>query len=398
MKPKTFMLIAGETSGDLLAAELVRALRRELAAAEPVFTADYQPLHTSLEPRFVGAGGQHMAAAGVELALDMTKHSLTGLPTPGQLLKFRRMAKTLLRLARERQPDAVICVDFQLFNSFIAGTLRDYVNKRQDWFHDWRPKIIQYVSPQVWASREGRAAKIARNCDLLLSIVPFEKEWYAQRVPSLRVEFVGHPIVDRYGKLPLVAVPPSVLNLVLLPGSRTGEIARHVPVMLNALSIIQRELPDLRAIMVVPNESLLDLVKEFNVPPDLELRSSSLPDALSSATAAIAKTGTVNLECAYFGVPTVALYKTWWVTFQLGKRLATVRYMSMPNLLANEEVFPEFIQDDATPENLARGTLELLKNREHRENIRQRLKQLIATLGPPGASTRAARAILDLLE
>jgi len=332
------------------------------------------------------------------LAVDMTKHSLTGLPSPGQILKFWRLAKMLLRLARDREPDAVICVDFQLFNSLIARALRDYINKRQDWFHDWKPKIIQYVSPQVWGSREGRAAKIARNCDLLLSIVPFEKGWYAQRTPTLRVEFVGHPIVDRYGQPLTARQQPSAPNLVLLPGSRTGEIVRHLPVMLEAVSIIRKEVPDVRPIMVVPNESLLNLVKQFPLPPDLDLRSTGLTDALSQATGAIAKTGTVNRECAYFGVPTVALYKTSWVTFQFGKRLATVRYLSMPNLLANEEVFPEFIQDAATPENIARATIDLLKNSERREKTRQRLKQIMATLGPPGASTRAARAILDLMK
>jgi len=168
--------------------------------------------------------------------------------------------------------------------------------------------------------------------------------------------------------------------------------------MLEAVSIIRKEVPDVRPIMVVPNESLLNLVKQFPLPPDLDLRSTGLTDALSQATGAIAKTGTVNLECAYFGVPTVALYKTSWVTFQFGKRLATVRYLSMPNLLANEEVFPEFIQDAATPENIARATIDLLKNSERREKTRQRLKQIMATLGPPGASTRAARAILDLMK
>src|SRR6266704_744940 len=200
MKPKTFMLIAGETSGDMLAAELVQALRRKFAAAQPVFTTDYQPLETSLEPRFFGAGGQHMAAAGVELLFDMTKHSVTGLTDAVKnYLKFWRLAQELLRLAREREPDVLICVDFSFFNRRVAHAVREYVRKRQGWFHDWNPKIVQYVSPQVWASREGRGRKMARDYDLLLSIFPLEKEWYAKRVPGFRVEFVGHPIVERYG-------------------------------------------------------------------------------------------------------------------------------------------------------------------------------------------------------
>ena len=201
MKPKSFMLIAGEASGDMLAAELVRALRQEMAEAEAIPTADYQPLHTSLEPRFFGAGGPQMAAAGVDLAFDMTAHSVIGLSEAlKNYLKFRRLFHQLFQLALERQPDAIICVDFSGFNRRFAHAIRQYTRARADWFHDWNPKIIQYVSPQVWASREGRAYQMARDYDLVLSIFPFEKEWYAKRVPQLRVEFVGHPIVDRYGE------------------------------------------------------------------------------------------------------------------------------------------------------------------------------------------------------
>ena len=397
MKPLTFMLIAGESSGDVLGAELAAALRQELALAPPITTSDYQPLQTSLEPRFFGAGGQRMAAAGVQLAVDLTKHSITGLPGPGQLLKFWQLGRMLLRLARDREPDAIICIDFQLFNARLAAALRSYVNKRRDWFHDWQPKIVQYVSPQVWASREYRAAKIARNCDLLLSIVPFEKEWYARRTPGLRVEFVGHPIVDRYGEPSQAARQQSAPNLLLLPGSRSGEIVRHLPVILRALAIIREEVPNVRATMIVPTEALLNLVKQFPLPSDLELRSTGLTDALAQATVAIAKTGTINLECAYFGVPTVALYKVSMITFEVGKRLATVRYMAMPNLLAKEEVFPEFIQNAATPDNIARATVDLLKTEERRNQIQQRLKEIRALLGPPDASRRAAKAILRLL-
>ena len=194
------MLIAGEASGDMLAAELVRALRQEFAEAEAIPTTDYQPLHTGLEPRFFGAGGPQMASAGVNLAFDMTAHAIIGLSEAMKnYLKFRRLFRQLFRLALERQPDAIICVDFSEFNRRFAHALRQYTRGHADWFHDWDPRIIRYISPQVWASREGRAFEMARDYDLVLSIFPFEKEWYAKRVPELRVEFVGHPIVDRYG-------------------------------------------------------------------------------------------------------------------------------------------------------------------------------------------------------
>ncbi len=200
MKPTSFMLIAGEASGDMLAAELVRALRQAVPEAGARPATDYQPLHAGLEPRFFGAGGPQMAAAGVELALDMTVHSVIGLSEAlRNYLKFRRLFHQLFQLARERQPDAIICVDFSGFNRRFAHAIRQYTRARADWFHDWNPKIIQYVSPQVWASREGRAYQMARDYDLVLSIFPFEKAWYAKRVPQLRVEFIGHPIAERYG-------------------------------------------------------------------------------------------------------------------------------------------------------------------------------------------------------
>ena len=201
MKPKTFMLIAGEASGDLLAAALVPALRAELAGVQSAPTTDYQPLQASLEPRFFGAGGPQMAAAGVELAFDMTEHSVIGLTEVLKNgLKFRRLFHQLRRLALERQPDAIVCVDFGGFNRRFARAIKQQVRSRLDWFHPWDPKVIQYVSPQVWASREGRAHQIARDYDLLLSIFPFEQDWYAKRVPQLPVEFVGHPMLDWHGE------------------------------------------------------------------------------------------------------------------------------------------------------------------------------------------------------
>ena len=142
-----------------------------------------------------------MAAAGGELAFDMTEHSVIGVSEAFQnYLKFRRLFKRLFQLALQREPDAIICVDFGYFNRRFAQAIRHYTRARADWFHDWHPTIVQYVSPQVWASREGRVYQMARDCDLVLSIFPFEKEWYAKRVPKLRVEFGGHPVVDRYGK------------------------------------------------------------------------------------------------------------------------------------------------------------------------------------------------------
>src|ERR1017187_6124445 len=165
MKPKSFMLIAGEASGDLLAAELVSAL---LAASKRG--------EDGRVPQFFGAGGANMAAAGVELTFDLTQHSVIGISDVlKNYFKFRRLFNQLLALAIERKPDVVIGVDYGGFNLRFGHAIKQYV--RNNPFAKWNPKIIQFVSPQVWASRPGRADKLARDYDLLLSIFPFEKDW-----------------------------------------------------------------------------------------------------------------------------------------------------------------------------------------------------------------------------
>lgn len=413
------MLIAGEASGDMLAAELVQELRRALADAGALPTRDYQPLHASLEPRFFGAGGPRMAAAGVDLAFDMTLHSVVGFSDVlKNYFKFRRLFHQLFRLALDRQPDAILCVDFSGFNRRFAHAIKQQVRARADWFHDWDPKIVQYVSPQVWASREGRAYQMARDYSLLLSIFPFEKEWYAKRVPQLRVEFVGHPMVDRYGSAKCGAQgaesgagqssihpppssssgTPSSPSILLLPGSRRSELARHLPAMIRALALMRASLPELRARMVLPNQTLAHQARVFGLPGHLEIQVGALPESLAGADVAIASTGTVTMECAYFGLPTVAIYKTSWSNYQIGKRIVKVKWLAMPNILANDPLFPEFIQDDATPENIARAALEIVQDQDRQARIRARLAKIVAGLGGPGASRRAAREIVRLME
>jgi lipid-A-disaccharide synthase len=379
MKPKTFMLIAGEASGDLLAAELVSALRGQLPEAQ-----------------FFGAGGAKMSAADVELAFDLTQHSVIGVSDVlKNLLKFRQLFNQLLALAIERKPDVVIGVDYGGFNLRFGQAVKNYV--RANPFSQWDPKIVQFVSPQVWASRPGRADKLARDYDLLLSIFPFEKEWYARRVPSLRVEFVGQPMVERMRKEELRMQKrenPAAPKILLLPGSRTGELKKHLPAMLGAVKMIQDKLPAAKAKMVLPNPALMTLAKSLGA--DLEIQIGELPWALAESDVALASTGTVTMECAFFGVPTVTLYKTSWLTYQIARRIITVKSLTMPNLLAGETVFPEFVQHDATPENLSLAALELLQDESRRRQIKAQLAKIIASLGEPGAAGRAANAVLSL--
>jgi len=397
------MLIAGEASGDLLAAELVSALRDKLPDAT-----------------FFGAGGAKMSAAGVELAFDLTQHSVIGISDVlKNYFKFRRLFNQLFALAIERKPDVVIGVDYGGFNLRFGQAVKEYV--RNNPFSKWDPKIIQFVSPQVWASRPGRANRLAADYDLLLSIFPFEKDWYAQRVPQLRVEFVGHPMIGRFTNDDLrftrgeseagrsrgdetqtkknietshvVSYEPKIL---LLPGSRKSELQRHLPVMLAALKMIQEKLPSVKIKMVLPNQTLLQLAKSLGA--NVEIQIGELPWALAEADIAIASTGTVTMECAFFGVPTVTLYKTSWFTYEIAKRIVTVKSLTMPNLLAGEEIYPEFVQHDATPENISRAALELLQDESRRTKIKSQLAKIISSLGEPGAAGRAATAILSLFK
>ena len=381
MKPPQFMLIAGEASGDTLGGELIEALRTQLSKHEP---------------KFFGVGGQRMQAAGMELIFDFTRNAVFGAEAIKRLWEFRRRFQHLLQLAIERKPDVIICVDFAGFNRRFARAVRQHTRSGSS---DWHPRIIQYISPQVWASRPGRADKLARDIDLLLAIFPFEKSWYAKRTPQLRVEFVGHPMIDRYaGALPaeMKAFADDAPSIVLLPGSRPTELKKHLPVFREALRLIRTTKPGTRAVMVLP-EQMTPLARQMGLPEDVAVQTN-LAEALARANLAIAKSGTVTLECAYFGVPSVVLYKTSALTYAIAKLIMQVKWAAMPNIMANEEVFPEFVQGMATPENIANATLELMNDAGRRTRVQEKLRDIRTSLGTPGASGRAAGEIIKLME
>jgi lipid-A-disaccharide synthase len=378
------MVVAVDPSGDANAAALVKELARVIPNAQ-----------------FIGAGGPKMAEAGMQLSFNLTDHAAIGpvdaIKNLGSFLKRRRF---LANLARERRPELVILVDSYTFNQPLARAIRSFA--RADAQTGWTPKIVQYTSPQIWGSRPGRATKMARNIDLLLCLYPFEKDWYARRGTRMQVEFVGHPMFDRYAAATSVGQERQTEELpviVLLPGSRTDELKRHLPVMLAAA----HEISLARSVwfkMVALNDKMADDMRSFQVAgsPKVEIQTGHLAEALSSATLAITKTGTITLECAYFGVPTLAMYKVSTLFYLLARPFITVKYLAWPNLLADEPLFPEFIQRQATSENLARAALDLLADAPRRSAIRAKLRSLIASLGGPGSSRRSAAAILHLME
>ena len=399
MKRVKVMFIAGESSGDWLAAELAQELKLTILERIKPVTTFPQPLSTTLEPHFFGAGGSKMKSAGIDVAFDLTKHSSIG---PVDALKnykyYKNAFDQLMELAFLKMPDLIICVDFSGFNLRFAKALRKNIRKHQGAFFRWSPKFVQYVSPQVWASRPGRARILAENFDLLLSIFPFEKEWYKNNVPQLRVEFVGHPILDRYpDRGESKREKNSTPQILLLPGSRYGELKRHLPPMVEAVKYIRQQIADARFLMVLPDEDLKHYAMPFISSLDgLLITTGDIKTALMNSDVAIASTGTVTLECAYFNLPTVAIYKTSFLTYTIGKRIVSVKYLAMPNIIANEDVFPELIQHNATGENIAKKTLELL-DESKRQIIQKKLDSVIQSLGTTGAAKRAAEIVANLL-
>ena len=377
---KTILFIAGEASGDTLGAELIAAIRE-------------QPGGDDIE--FIGAGGPKMEAAGLQPEFDLSEHAVVGIwEVLKNYTKFRRLFQQLVDLATKHEPDAIVLIDYPGFNLRFARAIRKYQTQGGGAFKEWQPKIIAYVSPQLWAWKEGRVKQIAADFDLMLSIFPFEKKWYADRVPEFAVEFVGHPLVDRFPQArPADQAPSSNPDLftehpevLLLPGSRRREIEKHLPAMLEAVVIIAAK-QKIRLRMVLPNEEMLALAKR-HIPTgtEINLQIGDLSQALGQAALAIASSGTVTMECAWFRVPTVVLYKTSPPTYAIGKLVVKVPHLAMPNILAGEELFPEFIQSQASPENLAEAGLRLLQDKNERNRILDGLDQVATQLGEPGAA------------
>lgn len=344
-----------------------------------------------------------MAGAGAEICLDLTAHAVVGLwEVIRNYGKFRKFFRRLLNLAMARQPEAIILIDYPGFNLRFASAIRRTIIERAGPFHNWRPKMIYYVSPQFWAWHESRVKKMAADIDLLLSIFPFEPAWYRARVPGLAVEFVGHPVIDRYSPAAIrAALAPSIQEdktpplILLLPGSRRRELEAHLPVLAESVRVLRGQ-RRLRMRCIVPTDALAILAESAFQGLDVDLRASGLAEALAEATIAIAASGTVTVECARFGVPTVVIYRTSWSTYLLGRRLIRVKFLAMPNLLAGRELFPELIQKDVTSANIAQLALRLLDQPAERAEIQRGLAEVVQALGPPGASRRAAKAVLDL--
>ena len=381
------MIVAGEPSGDAHAAALVDALRN----AEP-----------NSELEFFGATGPLMRAAGVESVVQSDQLAILGLLEIGLALpKFWRAYESLKRAALERMPDAVILVDWPDFNLKLARAL-----------HRRGLKIIYYISPQLWAWRGYRARSIERNVDLLLSILPFEKDWYADRGID-QVEYVGHPLAgevrarhDRAEFSRQLKLDPKLPIISLLPGSRRKELERILPPMLEAAALISARHPQVQFVVVVApgrsSDEIRDIVRAQRATPEplpacLHIVSGQSREALAASDAAAIASGTATLEAALLGTPMVVVYKESLINWHTLGRLITVDHYGLVNLVADERVATELMQDDLNGERLASELL-LLLDEQTNENVRERLREAANQLGEGGASQRAAETILAALK
>lgn len=389
------MIVAGEASGDAHAAALVEALRTT-AAANATDAAG-----TAAELEFFGATGALMRAAGVESIVASDDLAILGLLEIGRALpKFWRAYKLLKRAALERRPDAVILVDWPDFNLKLARAL-----------HRRGLKVIYYISPQLWAWRSYRARNIARDVDLLLSILPFEPNWYADRGIE-HVEFVGHPLAGevhaRAGRAEFCRqnkLDPKSPIVALLPGSRRKEVERILPPMLEAAALISVRNPEVQFVVVVAPSRSSDEVREivraqralpFPLPSCLHIVSGQSRETLAASDAAAIASGTATLEAALLGTPMVVVYKESTINWQTLGRLINVDHYGLVNLVAEERVATELMQDDLNGERLA-NDLFLLLDEKRNQATRERLREVADQLGPGGASARAAEAILAAL-
>src|SRR5947209_12530716 len=377
------MIVAGEPSGDAHAAALVRALHQESEGAEF---------------EFFGATGAEMRNVGVESIVRSDDLAILGLVEIAQALpKFWRAFKTLKREAIERKPDAVILVDWPDFNLRLARAL-----------HRRRFRIIYYISPQLWAWRSYRVRALRRDVDLLLSILPFETEWYERR-GFTRVEFTGHPLTGevraRYGREEFCRrnnLDASRPIIALLPGSRHKELERILPAMLDAAGTISRERPETQFVVTLaPNrlreeaEMIINPITQNNshVALNLRIAQHETLEALAAADAAAVASGTATLEAALIDTPFVIVYKESFINWHTLRRLISAEHFGLINLIAGERLVPELMQNELTGERLAEELKKLL-DKEQNEATRRRLKEATERLGDGGACSRRAKAIL----
>jgi lipid-A-disaccharide synthase len=370
---KTIYFVAGEASADNHGAALMRALR-----------------NADVNLRFIGRGGPQMkAVASEDFQNWIEKSGVLGL---WEVIKhygyFRKQFHETLREIETSKPNAVVLIDYPGFNLRLARALR----KRSP-----SQKIIYYISPQVWAWNRGRIKKMAHWLDLMLCIFPFEAELYNQS--GLRTIFVGHPTIERLregsaGKIDTQRDP----NLIgLFPGSRGREVRKIFPILIQTARKLRRSKPNLRfEVAAASGEFAREMDKMLNGQDRhlFEIKIGQTAEIMQRAYVGIVASGSATLEAAYFRMPFALIYKVAWPTYLAGRLLVKVKYLGMPNVLADKEIVPEFIQHLAKPQDLAKAVLRLVDDPIARGQMISAFDKIAAQLGESGASDRAAKAIL----
>lgn len=370
---KNILVVAGDVSGDIHAAGLIRALKE----ADP-------------DVRITSVGGKQMQAVSDVFLYDLASKGASGFVEPLKKMPLWIKLMNQIREYMETQnPVALIVVDFYGFNHQILGMAKHR-----------RIPAYYYVTPQVWASRQYRAKRLATLTKKMFTIYPFEPEFH-QKFGGNAV-FLGNPLLDQLPapKDKNYNVPNNkeyAWKLGMLPGSRMGEIKRLTPVFYQAFKQVLKEFPNTQAYMfLLPDadeQTFLNLIGEkphanFHLVKDKNYELRSQMDFL------LACSGTATLENALLGVPMVVAYKLFWPTYQIAKMVIKVPYISLVNLLSKKPLVKELIQYDATPRSLAAETMAMFQNPAKLEAMRGELLKLRASLGEPGVAKRAAAEIL----
>ncbi|ELZ5938525.1 lipid-A-disaccharide synthase [Providencia stuartii] len=377
-RPLTIGLVAGETSGDILGAGLIRALKEQVPDA-----------------RFVGVAGPLMQAEGCEAWYEMEELAVMGVvEVLGRLPRLLSIRKDLTKRFTQLQPDIFVGIDAPDFNITLEGKLKSK-----------GIKTIHYVSPSVWAWRQKRVFKIGRSTNLVLAFLPFEKAFYDRfNVPC---RFIGHTMadaiplhVDKIAARQRLGIPEEGKCLALLPGSRHSEVEMLSADFLQTAKILHQHFIDLHVVVPLVNQKRREQFESIRqqVAPELtiHLLDGQARDAMIAADATLLASGTAALECMLTKCPMVVGYRMKPFTFWLAKRLVKTPYVSLPNLLAEKEIVKELLQEECQPDNLAQQLIPLLEGGEQVEQLKATFLQLHQLIRCD-ADKQAADAVLDLV-